>query len=72
MELPFENESFDAYTIAFGIRNVVRIEEVNFVRTRDLLPLFQKWRRKLQFKFRYLKYLVAGFKTINYLEHCYC
>lgn len=27
-KLPFENESFDAYTIAFGIRNVVRIEEV--------------------------------------------
>lgn len=26
--LPFENDHFDAYTIAFGIRNVVRIEEV--------------------------------------------
>jgi demethylmenaquinone methyltransferase/2-methoxy-6-polyprenyl-1,4-benzoquinol methylase len=25
-ELPFENESFDAYTIAFGIRNVPHIE----------------------------------------------
>jgi len=25
-ELPFEDESFDAYTIAFGIRNVPRIE----------------------------------------------
>ena len=25
-QLPFENESFDAYTIAFGIRNVPRIE----------------------------------------------
>ncbi len=28
MKLPFEDEQFDAYTIAFGIRNVVRIEEV--------------------------------------------
>jgi len=26
-ELPFEDESFDAYTIAFGIRNVPRIEQ---------------------------------------------
>src|SRR3569832_503023 len=26
-ELPFEDESFDAYTIAFGIRNVPRIEK---------------------------------------------
>lgn len=26
-ELPFENESFDAYTIAFGIRNVPRIDK---------------------------------------------
>jgi demethylmenaquinone methyltransferase/2-methoxy-6-polyprenyl-1,4-benzoquinol methylase len=26
-ELPFESESFDAYTIAFGIRNVPRIEK---------------------------------------------
>ncbi|TPI17835.1 bifunctional demethylmenaquinone methyltransferase/2-methoxy-6-polyprenyl-1,4-benzoquinol methylase UbiE [Mesorhizobium sp. B4-1-1] len=25
-ELPFEDESFDAYTVAFGIRNVPRIE----------------------------------------------
>ncbi|TIU36187.1 MAG: methyltransferase domain-containing protein, partial [Mesorhizobium sp.] len=25
-ELPFESETFDAYTIAFGIRNVPRIE----------------------------------------------
>lgn len=25
--LPFENESFDAYTIAYGIRNVPRIEK---------------------------------------------
>ena len=28
MKLPFEDESFDAYTIAYGIRNVVRIDEV--------------------------------------------
>ena len=28
MKLPFEDNSFDAYTIAFGIRNVVRIDEV--------------------------------------------
>lgn len=27
MDLPFEENSFDAYTIAFGIRNVVRIEK---------------------------------------------
>ena len=27
-KLPFEDSRFDAYTIAFGIRNVVRIEEV--------------------------------------------
>ena len=27
MKLPFEDASFDAYTIAFGIRNVVRIDE---------------------------------------------
>ncbi|MEO0821282.1 MAG: bifunctional demethylmenaquinone methyltransferase/2-methoxy-6-polyprenyl-1,4-benzoquinol methylase UbiE [Pseudomonadota bacterium] len=26
MELPFEDRSFDAYTIAFGIRNVTRVE----------------------------------------------
>ena len=26
MKLPFENESFDCYTIAFGIRNVVHID----------------------------------------------
>ena len=26
-ELPFEDDSFDAYTIAFGIRNVPRIEQ---------------------------------------------
>lgn len=28
MKLPFQDDSFDAYTIAFGIRNVTRIEEV--------------------------------------------
>lgn len=27
-KLPFEDASFDAYTIAFGIRNVVQIEQV--------------------------------------------
>jgi len=26
-ELPFENDSFDAYTISFGIRNVPRIDK---------------------------------------------
>lgn len=26
-ELPFEDNTFDAYTIAFGIRNVPRIEK---------------------------------------------
>lgn len=31
MNLPFDDESFDAYTIAYGIRNVVRIDEVMFV-----------------------------------------
>ena len=28
MNLPFDDGSFDAYTIAYGIRNVVRIDEV--------------------------------------------
>lgn len=27
-ELPFENNSFNAYTIAFGIRNCTRIDKV--------------------------------------------
>ncbi len=30
MRLPFEDGQFDAYTIAFGIRNVVRIGEVGW------------------------------------------
>ena len=29
--LPFENDSFSAYTIAFGIRNVTRIDKVCFI-----------------------------------------
>ena len=28
-KLPFEDDSYDAYTIAFGIRNVTHIEKVN-------------------------------------------
>lgn len=27
-ELPFENDKFDVYTIAFGIRNVTHIDQV--------------------------------------------
>ena len=27
-QLPFEDESFDCYTIAFGIRNVVDVPQV--------------------------------------------
>ena len=30
-ELPFEANIFDAYTIAFGIRNVVDIDQVNYI-----------------------------------------
>ncbi|TRY71074.1 hypothetical protein TCAL_01175, partial [Tigriopus californicus] len=39
-KLPFESESFDAYTIAFGIRNVVRIEEFSHVANPVLGPLY--------------------------------
>lgn len=28
-ELPFDDDQFDIYTIAFGIRNVTHIEQVN-------------------------------------------
>lgn len=28
--LPFEDNTFDAYTIAFGIRNVVHIDQVSY------------------------------------------
>lgn len=28
-ELPFDDDQFDIYTIAFGIRNVTRIEQVS-------------------------------------------
>ena len=30
-KLPFEDNTFDVYTIAFGIRNVVHIDQVSFV-----------------------------------------
>lgn len=38
MKLPFEDESFDAYTIAFGIRNVVRVDEALAEAYRVLKP----------------------------------
>ncbi len=38
MKLPFEDRSFDAYTIAFGIRNVTRIEEALTEAYRVLKP----------------------------------
>ncbi len=38
MKLPFEDRSFDAYTIAFGIRNVTRIEEALSEAYRVLRP----------------------------------
>lgn len=30
-ELPFADDQFDYYTIAFGIRNVTHIEQVNAI-----------------------------------------
>ena len=38
MTLPFEDNSFDAYTIAFGIRNVTRIEDALAEAHRVLRP----------------------------------
>ena len=38
MALPFEDSSFDAYTIAFGIRNVTRIEDALTEAYRVLKP----------------------------------
>lgn len=38
MALPFENNTFDAYTIAFGIRNVTRIEDALAEAYRVLKP----------------------------------
>ena len=38
MALPFEDDSFDSYTIAFGIRNVTRIEEALAEAYRVLRP----------------------------------
>ena len=38
MALPFEDRSFDAYTIAFGIRNVTRIEDALAEAYRMLRP----------------------------------
>ena len=38
MKLPFEQNSFDAYTISFGIRNVTRIEEAIAEAYRVLRP----------------------------------
>jgi demethylmenaquinone methyltransferase/2-methoxy-6-polyprenyl-1,4-benzoquinol methylase len=38
MALPFEDRSFDAYTIAFGIRNVTRIEQALSEAYRVLRP----------------------------------
>lgn len=38
MALPFEDDSFDAFTIAFGIRNVTRVEEALAEAYRVLKP----------------------------------
>ncbi|MEM7506696.1 MAG: bifunctional demethylmenaquinone methyltransferase/2-methoxy-6-polyprenyl-1,4-benzoquinol methylase UbiE [Pseudomonadota bacterium] len=38
MELPFEDRSFDAFTIAFGIRNVTRLEDALAEAYRVLKP----------------------------------
>ncbi|MEO0912965.1 MAG: bifunctional demethylmenaquinone methyltransferase/2-methoxy-6-polyprenyl-1,4-benzoquinol methylase UbiE, partial [Pseudomonadota bacterium] len=38
MALPFEANTFDAYTISFGIRNVTRIEDALFEALRVLKP----------------------------------
>ena len=38
MALPFDDDSFDAYTIAFGIRNVTRVEEALAEAYRVLKP----------------------------------
>ncbi|MBY8976656.1 bifunctional demethylmenaquinone methyltransferase/2-methoxy-6-polyprenyl-1,4-benzoquinol methylase UbiE [Rhodobacteraceae bacterium NNCM2] len=38
MKLPFDDRSFDAYTIAFGIRNVTRVEEALTEAYRVLKP----------------------------------
>jgi len=38
MALPFEDDSFDAYTIAFGIRNVTRVEDALSEAYRVLKP----------------------------------
>jgi len=38
MQLPFDDRSFDAYTIAFGIRNVTRIEDALAEAFRVLRP----------------------------------
>lgn len=34
MELPFDDDQFDIYTIAFGIRNVTRIDQVRSAKIR--------------------------------------
>jgi hypothetical protein len=39
MNLAYEDETFDAYTIAFGIRNVVRIDEVIVIKSHAIWPI---------------------------------
>ena len=42
-KLPFDDNSFDCYTIAFGIRNVVRIDEALKEARRVLKPGGKNW-----------------------------
>lgn len=46
--LSFENDSFTAYTIAFGIRNVTRVDKVNFHYIPAKCLLYRKRRKQLR------------------------
>lgn len=35
-ELPFDEDKFDVYTIAFGIRNVTHIDRVRMAASQDI------------------------------------
>lgn len=35
-ELPFDEDKFDVYTIAFGIRNVTHMDRVRMAASRDI------------------------------------
>ncbi len=42
-ELPFDDDQFDIYTIAFGIRNVTHIEQVRTLHSASVSFLTQTW-----------------------------